>query len=290
MTNIPDYNPTSDAIQLRPFEILCQVGFSGQATIPGFSKCLTANAAASDSAALSYIRHSSCAAHALHCQSISIEQTPNPKPLEYNHRRCGPSCGRRASAHPRLPPGRGFLMSIRRVRICDPSVTQSPPCAKGRTMETCKVTGLPCCDMMHSVPDMQHAARLSSARACVPLQRFSAANRAIALYPYVLNVYNNPAYAQVRLTAMHFTIKACSGCIVRVASRLLVSNLDVLSACLCCVCYQSCRNMWSGLTRGCTAITDPHEGLRHAPEDVLHTGGEPDVLVCVLKPAGPGLD
>lgn len=76
---------------------------------------------------------------------------------------------------------------------------------------------------------MQHAARLSSAGACVPLQRFSAANRATALYPYVLNVYNNPAYAQVRLTAMHVTIKACSGRIVRVASRLLVSNVDVLS-------------------------------------------------------------
>lgn len=25
MTNIPDYNPTSDAIQLRPFEVLLQV-------------------------------------------------------------------------------------------------------------------------------------------------------------------------------------------------------------------------------------------------------------------------
>ncbi len=25
MTNIPDYNPTSDAIQLRPFELLLQV-------------------------------------------------------------------------------------------------------------------------------------------------------------------------------------------------------------------------------------------------------------------------
>lgn len=24
-TNIPDYNPTSDAIQLRPFEVLCEV-------------------------------------------------------------------------------------------------------------------------------------------------------------------------------------------------------------------------------------------------------------------------
>lgn len=24
-TNLPDYNPTSDAIQLRPFEVLCEV-------------------------------------------------------------------------------------------------------------------------------------------------------------------------------------------------------------------------------------------------------------------------
>ncbi len=151
MTNIPDYNPTSDAIQLRPFEILCQVGFSGQATTPGSSKCLTANAAASDSACVIIHPALSCAAHETHCQGTSTEQTPNLKPLEYPHRRCGPSCGRRASAHPRSPPGRGFLMSIRRVRICDPFVTQSPPCAKGRTMEACKVTGLFCCDMMHSV-------------------------------------------------------------------------------------------------------------------------------------------
>lgn len=27
MTNIPFYSATADAIQLRPFEVLCQVGF-----------------------------------------------------------------------------------------------------------------------------------------------------------------------------------------------------------------------------------------------------------------------
>lgn len=100
MTNIPDYNPTSDAIQLRPFELLLQVH---NERFP----CQTLLTAGMSRKPQTWFR-SRVLPWRLYPTAVHPDH-PNIPAL----RRCGRSCGRRASARRRSPLGSARLMSTK---------------------------------------------------------------------------------------------------------------------------------------------------------------------------------
>ena len=124
---------------------------------------------------------------------------------------------------------------------------------------------------------------------------FTAANRARAIYPKVLNVYNDPRFSQVCGVQLHVPCRRprvhegvtsgrqVSGMSVpaRLPPYLLdIAGsfkliLDLLQHSSCCEIGDSAAAAGHGCKDGVLMDAGPHEGLRHAQVPVLRPAGRP---------------